>query len=764
MSEMRQRALASELYRNLRILAVLTVVFLLVLALAPFKWHNTEWREIQEEYNDRAAAVGQSRIPVALQQIWRPEVGITDRCTSCHLGMGAARPLERGGVLFGRHPQVGHDVARMGCTVCHRGQGRATTGAAAHGKVAHWEDPMLPGAHLEASCGGCHGDAAAIPPLTQVERGEYLFQFHGCQACHVVDGEGGTVGPDLSGVALKGFDREWHVRHLREPASMVEGSRMMSFGHLSDREIDALLAYLDTLIGAPRLIRGKAIAVSLGCRGCHKIGGLGGDVSVDLNAAAAKPLGDYDFSGVQGPHDLETWHREHLRDPALVAPGSTMPAYRLEPADEDALVTFILSLRRPDVAMEALPRDAVLARLQERRDFPLDGAEMYGVFCSACHGSDGRGRQMASLGTIVPDLRNPATRAVLSPSAMRYTVEHGRPGRFMPAWGPSGAGLRDEELDAILGWLAEGLPRGPTFAAVRDARPDPRHGGHVFRNDCAACHGSEAQGTVIGPSLNTPELAFAAGDEYLYRMIVEGRAGTAMPAHRHYDARTVRGLIAWLRNRAGDRPSPAEMTRKVRRVLGVESLEAYRASGSPAYGRLLFESMCVSCHGPAGRGGIAPAIGNPAFLRAATDGFIAGNIVLGRSGRAMRSFGERGLVELEGREIGDVIAYLRSVASEESGFPAIGTVQGELPVGKALFGSYCSGCHGAEGAGRTAPALRNPEFLNAVSDGFLQATIVRGRPGTAMRAWGRGGFGFGELEPEEINHIVAYIRSWQTGS
>ena len=56
---------------------------------------------------------------------------------------------------------------------------------------------------------------------------------------------------------------------------------------------------------------------------------------------------------------------------------------------------------------------------------------------------------------------------------------------------------------------------------------------------------------------------------------------------------------------------------------------------------------------------------------------------------------------------------------------------------------------------------RIEEFLDAVSDGFIQATLVRGRPGTAMRSWARGGFGFGELSPKDINDIVAYIRSWQ---
>jgi mono/diheme cytochrome c family protein len=759
--------LARQLYRNLRILAILTVVFVVTLALAPFKWHNTEWRAIQKEYNARASRQGARVIPVGLKQIWRPEAGITDRCTSCHLGMGAAKPLEGGGQAFGRHPDVGHDVGKMGCTLCHRGQGRATTAEAAHGSVKHWESPMLPRAHLQAACGSCHGEAARIPPLTQVERGAYLFELHGCLACHKVNGRGGPVGPDLSGVALKGFDKNWHVRHLREPASVVEGSRMMSFGHLSDPEIDDILAYLETLIGAPDLIRGKAIAVEKGCRGCHRIDGIGGDVSVDLNEAASKPVTEYDFSNLEGPHTLETWHRHHLRDPGRVAPGSTMPATTLAPDREDALVTWILSLRRPEMALEQLPAETVLARMQARRDFAGDGESLFGVFCAACHGPQGRGKVMPSLGTTVPDLRNPDVHAILSRESLRYILEHGRPGRFMPAWGAAGAGLTAPELDALVAFLRRDLPEPPSWAQVRSAPADSSVGRDVFQNDCAACHGPDGSGTVLAPGLTNPEFLFSADDEYLATTITRGRAGTAMPAHFSYDARTVASLIAWLRERGvaegGSSRARRKMEMTVRSVLGVRSLPEYRASGSPAYGEILYRSMCASCHGPEGRGLVGPAIASPAFLRAASDGLIAGTIVLGRGGRAMRSFGSHGLARLEGREVGDLIAFLRARGAESPEKPGFRTVQGTASKGREMFGSYCAGCHGEEGEGRTGPALRNPAFLDAVSDGFLQATLVRGRPGTAMRSWARGGFGLGELEPEEINDIVAYIRTWQEG-
>ena len=128
----------------------------------------------------------------------------------------------------------------------------------------------------------------------------------------------------------------------------------------------------------------------------------------------------------------------------------------------------------------------------------------------------------------------------------------------------------------------------------------------------------------------------------------------------------------------------------------------------------------------------------------------------------MRSFDAGGLVQLERREIGDLITYLRAMGSKEREVLGVARVQGSIENGKSLFNGSCVGCHGTDGTGGSGPALSNPNFLNAATDGLLQATIARGRPGTSMRAWARGGYGFADLTPQQINDIVSYIRHWQT--
>jgi mono/diheme cytochrome c family protein len=58
--------------------------------------------------------------------------------------------------------------------------------------------------------------------------------------------------------------------------------------------------------------------------------------------------------------------------------------------------------------------------------------------------------------------------------------------------------------------------------------------------------------------------------------------------------------------------------------------------------------------------------------------------------------------------------------------------------GRVLYTRHCAECHGPEGQGRVrgnATAPNNPDLLAWASDGFLEATIARGRRGTEMRGW-----------------------------
>lgn len=118
-----------------------------------------------------------------------------------------------------------------------------------------------------------------------------------------------------------------------------------------------------------------------------------------------------------------------------------------------------------------------------------------------------------------------------------------------------------------------------------------------------------------------------------------------------------------------------------------------------------------------------------------------------------------GIVELRADEIDDLIADLRTAGELKQ--PAHRFVIGADPDhGHTLYGHFCAGCHGTDGTGNFAPELNNPGFLRAATDGYLQATIIRGRRGTAMRPFGSGRHGLADLSQGEVNDIVAFIRQW----
>lgn len=119
-----------------------------------------------------------------------------------------------------------------------------------------------------------------------------------------------------------------------------------------------------------------------------------------------------------------------------------------------------------------------------------------------------------------------------------------------------------------------------------------------------------------------------------------------------------------------------------------------------------------------------------------------------------------------------------SLALAASGLSACGTPTPKYvpstpsPEGRGLYEANCALCHGSDGT--MAPSITHPvsigsqDFLRTVDDDFLRRTIELGRPGEASRkAPGTKMPAYGDprapiLTAEQIDQLVAYIRSWQT--
>jgi cytochrome c2 len=154
--------------------------------------------------------------PLEIKQIIARDLGKIDRCTTCHVGMDEyVNPTMKNGLKdnpYKSHPNIAvlnakHPFQKFGCTVCHQGQGLATTVAAAHGKVRNWEKPMLEGPMIQASCARCHEDFQHLKGAEFAAKGDKLFHEHGCQGCHSIRGVGGVVSVDLRDIADKPLER-----------------------------------------------------------------------------------------------------------------------------------------------------------------------------------------------------------------------------------------------------------------------------------------------------------------------------------------------------------------------------------------------------------------------------------------------------------------------------------------------------------------------------------------------------------------------------
>lgn len=77
--------------------------------------------------------------------------------------------------------------------------------------------------------------------------GKEIYATKGCSNCHMIEGKGGTLGPDLTNEGnIVAHNEEWHYKHFKDPQSVMPGS-MMPRIDLTDLEIKALTAYMISL-------------------------------------------------------------------------------------------------------------------------------------------------------------------------------------------------------------------------------------------------------------------------------------------------------------------------------------------------------------------------------------------------------------------------------------------------------------------------------------------------------------------------------------
>lgn len=323
---------------------------------APWRPYQAKYYEMSAEVLEKKAAAEKDpkkaadlkaeakkmrRSPMEIKQIIAGDLGRFDRCVTCHVGMdeytNPALVNDFKENPYKSHPKVdsalvkAHPFTKFGCTSCHSGQGLATTVEDAHGWVKHWEKPMLKGVHIQGSCVKCHDNIDTLKGAEVAAQGKKLFNKHGCQGCHAINGWGGVVSVELGDIADKPFERiagynfkkirfdgkelpndhdhtEWNLQNwilahlINDPAAVtpndpfahynaepIPPSGMPDFTkEISRAEADAITAYLSGMtkeeiiphryhVSAPPAkepslsgaAHGKYVYSKYGCQGCH---------------------------------------------------------------------------------------------------------------------------------------------------------------------------------------------------------------------------------------------------------------------------------------------------------------------------------------------------------------------------------------------------------------------------------------------------------------------------------------------------------------
>jgi cytochrome c oxidase cbb3-type subunit 3 len=183
---------------------------------------------------------------------------------------------------------------------------------------------------------------------------------------------------------------------------------------------------------------------------------------------------------------------------------------------------------------------------------------------------------------------------------------------------------------------------------------------------------------------------------------------------------------------------------------------------------VLYSRNCAGCHGSGGEGGGAIALANPVFLAIADDSAIRRTAANGVPGTPMPAFAQSAGGLLTDKQIDALVTGIRFWAKpdapRETTLPSY-TAQsaGDPERGAAVYGTYCSSCHGVGGRGGKASSIVDGSYLALVSDQDLRMSVILGRPALGAPDW-RGDAPGRPLSEQEISDVVAWLASQRSSN
>ncbi len=288
-----------------------------------------------------------------------------DRCQTCHLGWNE-EVMEDAPQPYKRHPLpellAVHNPEIYGCTPCHRGQGAALTAGMAHGEEDHyWENPLLKGKDVWASCNECHENESALAYAPEFTKAKQLMIESGCHGCHEIKGytDLPKIGPQLANISFK-TTPTWVYNWVKNPKDYNSHTRMPNF-KLTDAEAEAMTAYLMDVSSKSQFAfaspkrsyaggnaeRGKKTFETVGCQACHVAGdmtkvretrGTSYDIAPELSRVGSKV----------NPEWIYDW----VRNPRHYNPTTKMPSLRLTDSEAKDIVGYLMTLKDERAVLE----------------------------------------------------------------------------------------------------------------------------------------------------------------------------------------------------------------------------------------------------------------------------------------------------------------------------------------------------------------------------------------------------------------------------
>jgi mono/diheme cytochrome c family protein len=352
---------------------------------------------------------------------------------------------------------------------------------------------LLPGLQRVDRCTTCH---LGVDDPTMKNAPE-PFRYHAGLAPHVPSKFGCTICHGGQGLATDRRGAHGDVPFWQSPLLSQDYIRASCGRCHKEGEVP----------GVPELTEGRSLFETEGCRGCHKLDGVGGSIGPDLTEEGAN-------------HRAPEWLERHFLDPHAVSAGSAMPNFHFTKEQARALTYYMLSLTNEEMgsyysSVQLIPSPEYGQKLFAQKD------------CIVCHAIGGVGAKTG------PDLLD---------VTKRHSAEWLNEQLVNPQYVYPGSSMPEYDLDtnarkALIAFMSSatadnareilthrGNPLTPADVAIEAGKQD------FARFGCAGCHGTELQGGVPNPNAQggqVPSLLHVSDDytkDEVVQIIRDGKA------------------------------------------------------------------------------------------------------------------------------------------------------------------------------------------------------------------------------------------------